>query len=134
TAGSAASARSPCIASAALDALHEVLLDLLALGDGDDRLLPVGGAADATAEAPLLAAHRDRVDRDDVDLERVRHRGRDLVLRRLGRDREGVAALVRLTHRALCDDRTQEHERAFHAVTGSACGTRPRAASASSAG
>src|SRR5919204_4525726 len=120
TGGSAAPARSPCIASAALHALHEVLLDLLTRRDRHDRLLPVGLAPDATAEPPRLAVHLDRVHGDDIDLERLGDRIRDVLLRRLGIDRERVAAGVRLGHRALGDDRTQEHERAFHTVTASA--------------
>src|SRR5436190_22940486 len=117
TAGSAGWASSPCTSSAALHALHEVLLDLLALGDRDDRLLPVGLVADPAAEATRLALHRHGVHRDDVHLERLRNGGGDLVLGRVGRDRERVAALVGLAHRALGDDRTEDYERAFHADT-----------------
>src|SRR5207245_7899782 len=70
--------------------------------------------------------------RDAVHLERLRYGGCDLVLGRVGRDRERVAAVVRLTHRALGDDRTEEHEGAFHADTFVSIAV--RATSASSAG
>src|SRR5258705_9451100 len=113
TAGNAGSASSPCMSSVALDALHEVALDLLTLADGHDRLLPVRLAPDPSAETPRLTAHRHRVHRDDVDLEGLRHRGRDLLLVRVGVDGERVAAVSRLGHRALGDDRTEEYERAF---------------------
>src|SRR6266550_2027026 len=66
-----------------LDPFHEVALDLLTFGDGDDGFLPVRSPTDAAAKAPLLAANGHGVHIDDVDLERLRHRGRDLLLRRV---------------------------------------------------
>src|SRR5438552_6694963 len=77
-----------------LDPFHEVALDLLTFGDGDDGFLPVRSLTDAAAQAPLLAANGHGVHIDDVDLERLRHRGRDLLLRRvlddLERDRKST--------------------------------------------
>src|SRR6266508_6360734 len=114
--GSAAPACTPCTCAAAwLDPLHEVALDALARGDRDDRLLAVGRAADAAAQPARLAAHRDHVDGDDVDLERLGHGLRDLLLRRAPPHLERVLALVRLRHRLLADDRAKEHERVRHA-------------------
>src|SRR6266545_5306373 len=113
--GSAAPACTPCTCAAAwLDPLHEVALDALALGDRDDRLLAVGRAPGAPAEPARLAAHRDGVHVDDVDLERLGHGLGDLLLRRVAADLERVLALVRLRHRLLGDDRAQEHERVRH--------------------
>src|SRR5580698_1435600 len=50
----------------ALDSLEE--LDVLAGGDGDDRLLPVGTLADVAAHALLFAAHHRGADRQHVDV------------------------------------------------------------------
>src|SRR4029077_17145036 len=103
--GSAAPARSPCIASAALlDPLHEVLLDALALAERDDGLLPIGPVPDAPSEATRLAGDVNDVHGDDIDLERIGDRVRDVTLRRALRDGERVPAGVRLAHRPLGDD------------------------------
>src|SRR2546430_10089304 len=98
-----------------LDPFHEVALDPLALGERDHRLLPVRLLADLLADAPGLAMHRGAVDRDDVDLEGLGHRLRDLRLRPALRDGERVPAGVRASHGFLGDDRTDQDEIASHA-------------------
>src|SRR2546430_2645341 len=115
-----------------LDPFHEVLLDALALADRDDGLLPIGPVPDAPTEPSCLAGHVNDVHGDDVDLERIRDRVGDVTLRRALRDRERVPSRVRLAHRALGDDRSDEDRVAFDAH--SALPTVARAASPSRAG
>src|SRR5256886_9447062 len=115
-----------------LDPFHEVLLDALTLTERDDGLLPIGPMADAPTEPPRLAGHVNDVHGDDVDLERIRDRVGDVTLRRALRDGECVASRVRLAHRALGDDRSDEDRVAFDAH--SALPTVARAASPSRAG
>src|SRR5439155_25730449 len=98
------------------DALHEVALDALTLGQRHDGLLPVGLLAELLAHAAGLAVHRRCVHRDDVDLERLRDRLRYLLLRRGLRDGEGVPTGVRAGHRLLRDDRADEDHVRPHAV------------------
>src|SRR5579859_3094465 len=121
--------------SRSLDALHEVALDALALGQRHNGLLPIGLLADLPSDPPRLAMHGRGVHRDDVDLERCRHRLRDLLLRRGLRDGEGVATGVRAGHGLLGDDRPDQDEIASHAVAPlRTAATSARAASSASAG
>src|SRR5437764_577184 len=118
-----------------LDPFHEVALDPLALGQGHDGLLPIGLLPDPLADPPRLAVHGRGVHGDDVDLERLGDRLRDLVLRRGLRDGERVAATVRAGHRFLGDDRAHQNEIASHADTPLwTAPTSARAARSSSAG
>src|SRR5205814_5003931 len=118
-----------------LDPFHEVALDPLALGQGHDGLLPVGLLPDPLADPPRLPVHGRGVHGDDVDLERLGDRLRDLVLRRGLRDGEGVAATIRTGHRFLGDDRAHQDEIASHADTPLwTAPTSARAARSSSAG
>src|SRR5256714_10661474 len=124
---------SPCIALAALlNALHEVLLDSLALADRDDGLLPIGSMPDAPSEPPRLAGHVNDVHGDDVDLERIRDGVGDVTVRRALGDGERVAAGVGLAHRPLGDDWADQDRVPLDAH--SALPTVARAASPSSAG
>src|SRR5260370_8478641 len=61
----------------------EHAFDLLPFRQRDDGLLPVRLKAMGAATAAFLAADVHRVDADDLDLEGVRDRQRDLGLRRL---------------------------------------------------
>src|SRR2546423_2660504 len=115
-----------------LDPFHQVLLDALALTERDDCLLPIGPMPDAPTEPARFAGHVDHVHGDDVDLERIRDRVGDVTLRRALRDGERVPSRVRLAHRALGDDRSDEDRVAFDAH--SALPTVARAARLSRAG
>src|SRR2546430_3845090 len=133
--GSAAPATWPCTASAALHALHKVLLDALALADGDDGLLPVRTVPDTPSKSAGLARNVDHVHREHVHLERVGDRVGDVALRRALRHREGVPTAVGLAHRTFGDHRTDEDRVSFDAHSArSTVATVARAASASSAG
>src|SRR5438445_1426641 len=74
-----------------LDSLEEVL-DLLALGQGHDRLLPIRLKTTDTTAPALLAVDVHGVDADHVHLESVRDGQGDLGLGRLRMDAEQVLA------------------------------------------
>src|SRR5690349_13603040 len=70
-------------------------VDLLALGEGDDRLLVIGALADAAAETLHLALDPQRVDRGDLDVEQALDRRLDLALGRFQRHAEGHLPVFR---------------------------------------
>src|SRR5207247_2501299 len=92
-------------------------VDLLALAEGDDGLLPVarladGAGADAAEAAALLASHRDRVDRLHLDVLRLvllLERLFDLSLARGRGNLERVPAQRVEQVRALRDDRADHN-------------------------
>src|SRR4051794_24645263 len=71
---------------AILDSLEE--LDVVAGLERDERLLPRRPAAGEPAHPLLLAAHHERADPGDGDLEQRLHRAADLDLVRVARDLE----------------------------------------------
>src|ERR1043165_6780694 len=84
-------------------------LDLVALAELHDRLLPVGTTADVGAHALGLAALVGRPDAGDSDAEELLDRGADLRLRRVGVDFERVfAALLVAERRLLGHDRADD--------------------------
>src|SRR5690348_13900550 len=108
----------------------------LTLAEGHDGLLPVGRLADvaracAPPRAPLLAAHRHRVDVPDLDalgLVLLLERLLDLGLGRGREHLEGVATLRVEQVRALGDDRA-DHDLAGGLSRHSRCSFRASARS-----
>src|SRR3989441_2609132 len=87
----------------------EHAFDLLSLGQRDDRLFPVRLEAVGLAPAAFLAAHVHGVDADDLDLEGLRDRQRDLGF---GRPRVHSEEVFAGRHRGvalLTDERTLDH-------------------------
>src|SRR5687767_12449 len=99
--------------------------DLLAVGDRDDRLLPLAGHTDRLAAADRLARHHLGADAGDLDLEERLDRLLDLDLVRVLVDFERVrVVLVLQVDRLLGDARTLDDVVDVHRLSPSASARR----------